>query len=270
MRLTDVIKYGNQIVEGQEQLFIASEDLLFRGLPILKDALIFNNGKRLSVNILEAFALDSSHQDLYGLKGVLPKEENMYFIIDKNSSCMEEETKLLVSSIGYWHTNHFDKVESITKYLNSRIQNNEPELDYNGIKFSSTYYVFDIENEILIEFINTTSMDIPMGDIVITLPKLLNIHREKASYTLVPITGMEYQEVYFAAGEGLTLNSNGVLEGNTGKGFKAEARNLANNNITTIDLPSHKYINISPEGLLTTTLFDKESQNRINFQLRKI
>lgn len=271
MKLTDLIKFDNQIIEGKKQLFIASQNFSFKGLPIIKDSLVTNNGKLLRVNILKTiFALDSSHSDLYDLNGVLPLEENMYYNVDKKSRCPNEEVKLDSASIGYWHTNHFDKVGSITQYLNSRIQKNEPELDYNGINFSSIFYVFDIDNERLIEFISTKSIDIHFGDVVITLPKFIEIHRERNSYTLVPIAGMEYYGIFFSSGEGLTLNDDGVLEGYTGKGFKAERINIATNDSEIVDLPSHQYISISPNGSMIIRLFDPELQLRQDYRILKV
>jgi len=57
MKLRDVIATGFKIAEGKSQLFIAEIDFDYNGLPILKDSLVYYDGKsELRINMVE-FAL---------------------------------------------------------------------------------------------------------------------------------------------------------------------------------------------------------------------
>lgn len=268
MRLTNLIQRGNKIIEGEHQLFIASEDFKFRGLPILKDALVHNDDGIVSVNKLSPLhRLDPSFNKF---NGELTKEGRFY-VVDKVSDCLLEETKLDPRVVGFWHNNHFDKTEDLSNYFHSRIQHNEPELEFNNINFSSIFYDFDIDKESLTYFINTLPIKINLEHTSILLPKHLEINRNKNSYTLVPITGMEYHGIYFNAGEGLILNPDGILGGYIGKGFKAEVLNLVTKNSSVIDFSnSRPYLKIRPDGSKFTRLFYPEIQERQECQILRI
>ena len=50
MKFTDIIRKDSEIREGRPELFIAENDFSFNGLPILKDSLVFYDGKH-SINV---------------------------------------------------------------------------------------------------------------------------------------------------------------------------------------------------------------------------
>ncbi len=269
MKLIDIIPNGNKIVEDSNQLFIASEDFFYKGLPILKDSLVYYDGTTIKVNILPSTVLSSSNMGLSKLKGQIREDDDGNLIINRESECPLEETEIQTGGVVFWHKNHFDSAGVFPKYFNARLRNNEPEIDYGGIVFSSIFYEFRIQDGVLLQFINTKPLEISLNDFIITIPENIEILKNNESYTLVPTEGIEYKGVYFDAGESLKLDSDGVLEGKTGKPFKAEAQNLNNNSIMTLELP-RIYIYISPEGFLKARLYDSESQSRSFYQLRKL
>ena len=88
MKLTDVLKRENKIVEGQYQLFIADNDFSYKGLPIIKDSLVLNNGKnKIVINMVRYIHLKNEFNNGL-LKNRLPENEHNKFklLVEKCSS----------------------------------------------------------------------------------------------------------------------------------------------------------------------------------------
>jgi hypothetical protein len=129
MKFSELLPIGNQIIEDSKQLFIASNDFSFNGLPILKDSLVHVDQEKISVNIMSMSALDAIYRETYGLNAILPKEDNMWYLVEKESGCAKEATKLPDDGECIWHKNHFDRYRSRSIYLNTRLKKANPHLN---------------------------------------------------------------------------------------------------------------------------------------------
>lgn len=267
MNFSEVFQFDSKVVERATQLFIASSDINFNGLPILENSLISNDGKQISVNILQYGAFQSSNKEIYNLKNLLAlDDEKLVFKVDKVSSCQNEGVSLDIGETGIWHINHFDDVTgSWSKYLYSRIQEKSVDLTYDGFVFSHIFYHFDYQSKELTSFINTKPVTINLGNVNVTLPEYLEIHKNKDCYTIVPLVDITYQVLQFAAGEALTLYFNGILEGKVSKPFKAKIINSTKLKLVTINDCS--YVKITTDGLVYINLFDNDSKQKKEYNL---
>ncbi len=103
MRLTDIIRCNHQITEGKSQLFIAETNFLYKGLPILKDSLVYFDGlSEIRVNMI-GFGIfqEKNIPDL--ISDYLPKDDDNNYLVEKVSNCKNEIYKLRSSARGIWH-----------------------------------------------------------------------------------------------------------------------------------------------------------------------
>jgi len=251
MKLDEVIKKDSKIVENQTQFFIADKDFLYEGLPILKNALVYNNGRGLiEVNLMRLGILqDRNVPDI--IKSKLPEDDKYGDkLVDKVSSCNSEINVLDLVEYGIWHNDHFDEWKnSFADYL-ERI-NEIPILKYSGISFSSLMYKFNAKSKTLDYFINPEPITIDVNGKQVNLPKLLEINQN----TIIPIKGMEYFGVQLKGY--LNLSENAIISGSCAQDFEVEISINGNNQIIIISKGTN--IEISNTGEIKIELFNEKT-----------
>ncbi len=187
MQLTEIIKKASSIREDASiQFFIAEDNFEFKGLPILKDALVYYDGKNeITVNTaLFGIFKESNYPDLINDK--LP-EDKFNYLVENKSSCEFALNILKFGHTGIWHKDHFDDWKgSYSKYVDRITQG--PTLTYDGIKFSSISYIFNTQNNSLTHFINVGPIELKVNNKTIFLPELLEISKiENGGFNVTPI-----------------------------------------------------------------------------------
>ncbi len=222
MQLTEIIRKASSIKQDASvQFFIAENDFEYNGLPILKDALIYYNGKNEIIVNTTIFGIfkKSNYPDL--LNNKLP-EEKFNYIVDNNSNCEFAINELNSGKMGIWHKDHFDEwTGSYSKFLD-RI-NQAPTLTYDGVKFSSLSYIFNTQNNSLTHFINVGPIELKVNNKTIFLPELLEISKiENGGFNITPIKEtMNYFN--FNLRSFLLLTKEGDLFGESADEFEAYA-----------------------------------------------
>jgi len=263
MKFTDIISRGISIEEGIAQLFIADKDFSYMGLPILKNALVYYNGKdSIKINMVGLGLFQDSNVP-HLIKEKLPKNSNngLNRLIEKVSSCSFEIDILNLRKHGIWHYNHFDKwAGKFSDYID-RI-NEIPILEYSEINFSSLMYSFDTESKTLNYFINVKPINLNINDYKMKLPGYLEISLPD---TIVPLQSMEYFGVLL---EGfLSLSENGIISGSCAQEFEAEI--LLNNKMQKIIISKGTQLKISSNGSIETGLFNDKTNKVENYTLIK-
>jgi hypothetical protein len=187
MQLTEIIRKASAIREDTAiQFFIAENDFDYKGLPILKDALIYYNGKNEIIVNTAIFGIfkKSNYPEL--INDMLP-ESNFNYIVDKNTNCECAINELNSGKMGLWHEDHFDEWSGSYSKFTDRISL-APTLVYNGIKFSSISYIFNTQNNTLTHFINVEPVELEVNNKKIFLPELLEISKiENGGFNITPI-----------------------------------------------------------------------------------
>lgn len=206
MKINELIRKDNEIVEGKSQLFITDSDITYKGIPILENSLVWFDGKdEVNVNMIEYYCLRSIN--LPQNKG---KEEDADYIIEHVGKCENEETSLTIGWRGIWHKDHFDKWGSGGfKNFIDRIMN-EAELTVNDVTFSSLMYHINSEHDTPYYFINTKPLKIKFGSTEVVLPEYLEIEKKKDSLNLVTLKDFNYKGIHFSAGEAFMADKDGV------------------------------------------------------------
>jgi len=265
MKLTDVLKRENKIVEGQYQLFIAANDFSFKGLPIIKDSLVLNNGKnKIVINMVRYVHLKNEFNNGL-LKNRLPKNEHNKFklLVEKCSSCDKEEMELKTGALGIWHNDHFDKWSgSFTDYM-QRIRKSLV-LEYSSIKFSSLMYYFNTIDNSLEYFINTEPVIIERNGMPIYLPSDLEV--DIKGRTIIPLESMEYFDVLFRSA--IYWTKEGVIKGSSGREFKAKI--LGHGEIDEITISEGFPVEILSDGSVFVELYNKIRRKPERFKIEII
>lgn len=220
MQLTEIIKKASLIREDASiQFFIAEDNFEYKGLPILKDALVYYDGKNeITVNTaLFGIFKESNYPDL--LNDKLPEDKSNY-LVENKSSCEFALNKLNFGHTGIWHKDHFDNWSgSYSKFI-ERITQAEI-LTYNGIKFSSISYIFNTQNNSLTHFISVGPIELKVNNKTIFLPELLEISKiENGGFNVTPIKEtINYFNFYLRSF--LLLTKEGDLFGESAAQFEA-------------------------------------------------
>jgi hypothetical protein len=202
MKIKELIPSGIEIIEGKSQYFISEADIMFKGIKILKDSLILNDGERIQVN----------HSGLGFFSSLIEKR----FSIEKVSECDFELNELESGRSYIWHNNHFDPKfhGDYSKYFD-RI-NELAKLEFRDITFSSFFYDFNYKKNILEYFISTKKNVLKVGTNTINLPENVIVARNQGSsevYWLISINkneGFTYNNILFKEGR---INELGNLIG---------------------------------------------------------
>lgn len=118
MKPPDIISKNNKIQKGHSSFFIAANDFSINEFLILKDSLVYFDGKRnVAVNMGE-FGIFQKNNIPDLIKDALPEDGKRNYIVEKNSNCDFEIDCLPIGWRGIWHINHFDKWSgSFSDYL---------------------------------------------------------------------------------------------------------------------------------------------------------
>ena len=257
--LTEIIPRQATIHEGHSSAFIASKNFQYNELPILKDSFVYYDGENhLSVNLIFFGIFQKSN-----VPNLIPRELPMdqyedHVIIDSVGDCHNEITELDLGYAGIWHKDHFDKWEGKFSSYIQRIQGLDS-LNYNGISFSPLMYAFNIEENTLEHFINTTSITLNLNNTSIELPELLEISCENNYYSIIPLSIMEYNGLKLSGV--IQLTQDGVISGNIAEEFEAQVE-YGNEN-KTITISKGKSVSIYSNGDVETRLPNPFNQNEI-------
>ena len=245
MQLTEIIKKASSIREDASiQFFIAEDNFEYKGLPILKDALVYYDGKNeITVNTaLFGIFKESNYPDLINDK--LPEDKSNY-LVENKSSCEFALNKLNFGHTGIWHKDHFDEWKgSYTQFIDRIIQ--YPTITHNGIKFSSISYIFNTQNNSLTHFINVGPIEIKVNDKKIFLPELLEISKiENGGFNVTPIKET-INYFNFNLRSFLLLTKEGDLFGESADEFEANV--LRNGKTEKIIIYKGTGLSISSDG----------------------
>lgn len=193
MKIKELIPTGIQIIEGKSQYFISETDFMFKGIKILKDSLISNDGERIQVN----------HSGLGFFSSLI---ENRELSFEKVSECDFELNKLESGRSYIWHNNHFDSGFNgdYSKYFD-RI-NELAKIEFGDITFSSFFYDFNYKKNILEYFISTKKNVLKVGTKAINLPENVVVSRIQGSSELYRLNsinkneGFTYNNILFKEG----------------------------------------------------------------------
>ena len=266
MYLTDVLRKQDSIVPSQEQLFIATNDFDFNGLPILKDAMVYYDGKNeIEVNRFIGGILQKSNVPKLIMQQ-LPEDENGNYLVDKSSSnCQYEVHKIPSVSFIIWHNDHFDYTAE--RHPNSIISiMHYSEIQFSGISFSSMYYSFSTKLNALTVFISTKPFELMIKDKTLKLPPFVQIVRNRIdSYYLTPLEKIEYFGVSL---EGLCrIDENGHLWGDSAEEFIADI--IGHKEINQITISKYGEIIISHNGILEIELYNDKTFRVERYVIRK-
>jgi hypothetical protein len=264
MKITDITRKGSEIQDGISCLFIAEKAFSYKNLPILKDSLIYYDGKRLSVNMIEFAIFQQSNIPKF-IDGVLPEDEKRNYLVEKCSNCEFEVEKLESGWRGIWHDNHFDEWSgSYSDYIERIIS--LPSLESSEITFSSLMYKFNTLTNALVHFINLKPIKLRINNKIIELPELLEISKGDEHYTIIPLSNkMEYFNIHLQGV--LHLSEDGILSGECAEDFDAEV--FGNDRIKKITISKGFTIEISSEGNMEIDLFNDASHRIEKCKVRK-
>jgi hypothetical protein len=251
MKPTEIIRRDSVIVEGTPSFFIADKNFEFSGLPILKDSLVYCDGKRIKVNSVR-FGI---FQDSKGFDYVLehPAQENGDYIFEKVSSCSRELNILPSGDLGLWHKDHFDIQDNDYSAILPRINSSE-KLNFGGVEFSSIMYEYDIENNCLVHFINTKAMQLIQNGNKIDIPEFFEIGYSQVGYTIIEICNkLVHQNIKF--GGCLTLASNGEFYGDCAESFDVE---LEGRKDYVLTISEGSNITFSASGIPSIKLYNED------------
>lgn len=245
MKLTEIIKKESFINENaSEQFFIAENDFEYKGLPILRDSLVYYNGRQeISVNtVLFGIFQESNYPDLINEK---LREENFKYKVENNTNCEFAIKELNPGEMGLWHKDHFDEWKgSYSKSIDRITQ--APTLVYNGINFSSISYIFNAQNNSLTHFINVGPVELEVNNKKIFLPELLEISPNKNGG--IHVTPIKETINYFNYNlrSFLLLTKEGDLSGESADEFEANV--FRNGKIEKIIIYKGTGLSISNDG----------------------
>ena len=186
MKIKDVIKKESTIENEKNSFFIADSNFEFKGLPILKNSLIFYYNNNISVNKVRFGIFQSSNFPSL-LLNKMEEDKHGDYIAEKVSNCNFELSTLQSGGLGLWHNDHFDEwTGNYNDYLD-RI-NNSPKLIVDNIEFSTLFYLYNIDTNKLVHFINTKPITLNLGDHSFNLPELSEISYSDSSYTIIPLS----------------------------------------------------------------------------------
>jgi hypothetical protein len=264
MKLTDIIRKGSEIQDGKSCFFIAENDFSYKNLSILKNSLIFYDGKTLKVNMVEFATFQESNIPKF-IDGKLAEDEHLNYLVEKCSNCNFEVEKLESGWRGIWHDNHFDAWSGFYSEYIERI-NSLPSIEYSGITFSSLMYKFNTLTDSLVHFINVQPIKLLLNNKVIELPELLEISINSAHYTIIPLSSkMKYFDIQLQGS--LSLSEDGILSGECAEEFDAEI--FGNNKFKKITISKGFMVEISCKGNMEIGLFNEASHRIEKYQIRK-
>jgi len=274
MKLTDIIKNGHEIQEGKSIFFKADKDFIYQGLPILKNSLVYYNGKsKINVNMI-GFGMFEESNIPNLITDKLPQDNERNYLVEKCSNCEFEILKIPFSGQGIWHNNHVDSWSgSFSDYI-ERIKQS-PVLEHSGIAFSSIMYYYNTLTESLDYFINVKPIKFEINDKLIELPELLEISRyktspeksrNKSSYDIIPLNKtLEYHGIIFQGN--LFLSEDGTLTGESAEEFDAEI--FGYNELKKITISKGFRVAISIDGDTVINLFNQKTQRIEKYKIRK-
>ena len=265
MKLTDIIKNGHEIQEGKSIFFKADKDFIYQGLPILKNSLVYYNGKStIDVNKIR-FGMFQESNIPNLITDKLPQDNKRNYLVEKCSNCEFEILKLQLGGRGIWHNNHFDNWSgSFSDYI-ERIKQS-PVLEHSGISFSPIMYSYNTLTESLDYFINVKPIKFEINDKLIELPELLEISRNKSSYNIISLSKtLEYRGILLQRYS--FLSEDGTLSGESAEEFDAEI--FGYNELKKITISKGFRVAISIDGDTVINLFNQKTQRIEKYKIRK-
>jgi hypothetical protein len=271
MKITDILSIQDSILSGKPQFFIAQNDLMYNGLPILKDSLVFYDGKReISVNQINAGIFQESNVPSL-ICHQLPKDKKGNYFVDKVSLCQYEITELPSGRGLIWHNDHFHLMSSTVDRLPDVINtvNKGVELEYAGVFFSSLYYSFNVELNCLSVFISTKPFELKIKDIVIKLPGFIEVGQNEGSnkdfYYLRPLEKLEYFGI--SLNGDCRIEESGILFGDCSDEFQADI--FGYSEINKITVTEGFEIMISHDGNKKIKLLNKKANKIEDYEIRE-
>ncbi len=271
MKLTEIIPKQGLIVSSKPQFFIAECNFDYNGLPILKDSLIYFDGKnKVKVNQF-IFGIFQERNVPNLISHQLPEDEEYNYIVDKFSSCQYEITKLPSGLSGTWHIDHFHITPSTIDRLPDleNIVKQTTDLKFSNISFSSLYYTYDANTNSLTSFISTKPFELTVKDKTIRLPEFIEVGQNEGAnkdlYFLRPLFKMDYFGVSFEGD--CRIDENGVFYGSCAKEFSAEI--FGNSEINKIVISKGFDVAISSDGVMEIELFNEKIHQIEKYKIRK-
>jgi len=266
MKPTDIIKKGTSIIDGKSTFFLAEKDFIYQGLPILKNSLIYYDGKsHVKVNMID-FGIFQKSNIPELITDQLPEDDELNYLVDKSSTCDFEIIKLKRSWRGIWHDNHFDKWTGYFSDYIERIHQIQV-LEYSGISFSSLMYNFNTLNNSLDYFINVKPIKLQIGDKLIELPELLEVSfRNETDSDIIPISkSLVYHGITLQGA--LFLSEQGILSGASAEEFDAEV--LGHTELKMIKISKGCKVYISSNGDTEIDLFSEKDHKTKQYKIMK-
>ncbi|MBW6481675.1 MAG: hypothetical protein K0B10_01315 [Vicingaceae bacterium] len=266
MKVTEIIKKGTYLQGGIRSLFIADKDFIYQGLPLLKNSLIYYNGKNaIQVNMVElALFQEANIPELITAK--LHQDDKFNYLVDKCSNCESEITKLKANWFGIWHENHFDNWSgSFADYI-ERISES-PVIEYSGITFSSLMYKYNTLTSSLDYFINVKPISLEIGNKLIKLPAFLEISREKTSYVIIPLRKtFEYHN--FVLQGVSSLSEEGILISESAEEFDVEI--FGHNEFKNMIISKGNKMYISSNGDVEIEIYNNKTNKIEKYRIDKV
>ncbi len=236
MAIVDNIPQTDSINEETASVFIASDDMDVKGLPILKGSVVYHREDSISVNIIPGLLL----QDYNDGK--------------KASDCVYEDVTLNKGSLAIWHKNHFHC--GLKPSLNYKLIEHTI-LHYNGLAFSSLFYEFDAERKRLSYFISEEDFTLKFKskEIVITGRNEISLSHNDDSCYVIPLTLLEYGGFVFK--KICRIDKHGVFSGQIANA--TSVRVVSEYDSSEVILSKGTKIEIDVNGIVTTRIGNRRT-----------
>ncbi len=236
MAIVDHISQTDSINDETSGVFIASDDLLVNGLPILKGSVVYYNEGTVSVNIISGLVLQEFNDG------------------KRASDCACEDVKLNKGSLAIWHNDHFHC--GIKPSVNYKLIEHEV-LHYKGLAFSSLFYEFDTQRKRLSYFISEGDFTLKYKNkkVVISGKNEISLSNNDDSCYVIPLTILEYGGFVFK--KICHFDKNGVFSGKIAKATCV--RVVSEYDADEVILSNGTKVEIDVNGLVTAKLGNRRT-----------